>query len=98
MVKTAELRHFYLSSLSCPGTSIMRRMKPRQAILDTACITFLFLIPACSTPKESFPTQTALPATPTQTATIPPSPVPATPTPLTCLTEPGRVEQNVLPA
>ena len=78
----------------------MRRMKTRQAILFMACVPLLASLSACSPPKESLPTQTSLPATPTQTATISPSPVPVTPTPapLTCLTEAGRVEQNVLPA
>jgi enterochelin esterase-like enzyme len=72
-------------------------MKTRQAILFMACVPLFVSLSACSPPKESLPTQTSLPATPTQTATISPSPVPVTPTPapLTCLTEAGRVEQNV---
>src|SRR5258706_540588 len=97
----AELGHFYPSTLSRSGTSIMRRMKTRQAILFINSILLLITLSACSTSNELTPTQTAIPATltPTPTMTFTPSPVPATstPTPLTCLTESGEVKQGAIP-
>src|SRR5258706_808708 len=97
----AELGHFYPSTLSRSGTSIMRRMKTRQAILFINSILLLITLSACSTSNEVTPTQTAIPATLTSTPTMTftPSPVPATsiPTPLTCLTESGEVKQAAIP-
>jgi enterochelin esterase-like enzyme len=74
-------------------------MNTRQAILKTALLTLLIGLSACSTPTEIPATQTAIPfPTATATATFTPSPVPPTPTatPLTCLTEPGQVKQDVV--
>ena len=77
-------------------------MNTRQAILIMTCLSFLVGLSACSTPKAIIPTQTVLPpistAKSTETFTLTPSPVPptATPTPLTCLTENGKVKQDVV--
>src|SRR5258706_14337215 len=97
----AELGHFYPSTLSRSGTSIMRRMMTRQAILLINSILLLITLSACSTSNEVTPTKTATPATLTSAPTMhfTPSPVPATsiPTPLTCLTESGEVKQAAIP-
>jgi enterochelin esterase-like enzyme len=61
-----------------------------------ALLTTLY---ACSSVNQTIPTRTSLPPTPSQTpqATFTPSPVPTpTITPLTCLTNPGRVEEGSL--
>ncbi len=78
----------------------MRRMKTRQAIYTIIILTLLAGLSACSASNESIPTATLAPTlTPTVTATFTPSPIPptATPTPLTCLTQPGEVRQDVVP-
>ena len=77
----------------------MRRMNTRQAILKTALLPLLLGLSACSTPNESIPTPTSIPpplATPTNTRIPSPIPPTATPTPLTCLTEPGEVRQDII--
>jgi enterochelin esterase-like enzyme len=74
-------------------------MNTRQAILKTALLTLLLTLSACSSATEIPPTQTSVPSpTVTHTATFTPSPIPPTPTatPLTCLTEPGLVKQDVV--
>ena len=88
----------------------MRRMNTRQAISEAilriseailrtkriiTLLTLLAFITACSPSNQPTPTQTPIPSTPTPTQTITPSPVP-TSTPLTCASQPGRVEKGVL--
>lgn len=77
-------------------TSIMRRMNTRQAILLIICLPLLTGLSACSPTNEIFPTPSSIPPSPTIAATSTPSPTPP-PTPLTCLTQPGRVQQDVVP-
>jgi enterochelin esterase-like enzyme len=76
-------------------------MNTRQAILETAFLTLLIGLSACSTPTEIPPTSTAtqLPTATVIPSTFTPSPIPptATSTPLACLTEPGQVKQDVVP-
>jgi len=74
-------------------------MSTRQVILLTTYLSLLAGLSACSPLNGVSSTQTVIPLTATATATLPPSPVPATfmPTPLTCLTEPGLVKQDVVP-
>jgi enterochelin esterase-like enzyme len=76
----------------------MRRMSTRQVILLTTYLSLLTGLSACSPSNSISPTQTVVPSTATATATLPPSPIPATftPTPLTCLTQPGLVTQDVV--
>ena len=75
----------------------MRGMNTRQAKRYTATLlTLLIILAACAPSNQPSPTRTPLPPTQTITATASPSPVPATSTPLTCLTQPGRVEKGVL--
>ena len=70
-------------------------MKPLQR--------FLFLIPlltalwACAPSNEPMPTQTAIPAAPAKTPTPLPPTLTPTATSLGCLTQPGRVDQGVVP-
>jgi enterochelin esterase-like enzyme len=75
----------------------MRRMSNRQAKLFNSLTPLLLLIAACSTPTDISPTQTLTPPPP-PTATATPTPVPptATSTPLTCLTQPGTIEEGKL--
>jgi hypothetical protein len=79
----------------------MRRMSTRQVILHMTYVALLAGLSGClpSNGLQSVPTQTVISSTATATVTLPPSPVPATPTPtpLTCLTQPGLVEQDVVP-
>jgi enterochelin esterase-like enzyme len=74
-------------------------MNTRQAILKTALLSLLALLSACSSATEIPATQTSVPTpTGTHTATFTPSPIPPTPTatPLTCLTQPGQIKQDVV--
>ncbi len=75
----------------------MRRMITRQAIQHSAYFLLLITIfSACATSPQNIASQPALAVTPTvftTTATTVPSP---TPTPLTCLSEAGRVQQDVV--
>jgi enterochelin esterase-like enzyme len=79
----------------------MRRMNTRQVILLTTSLLFLIGLSAClsSNDMQSTPVPPVISPTATVTATLPPSPVPATftPTPLTCLTEPGLVKTDTVP-
>jgi enterochelin esterase-like enzyme len=60
-------------------------------------LTLLACITACAPSSQPLPTSTPLPPpTQTITATVTASPVPATSTPLTCLSQPGLVEEGVL--
>ena len=74
-------------------------MSTRQAILLTTYFALLAGLSACSPTNDIPATQTVVPPTATSTATFTPSPVPATftATPLTCLTQPGLVKQDVVP-
>lgn len=76
----------------------MRRMNTRQAVLFTAFLALLFGLSACSFSNERISTQTVVSPLPTETVTPSPSPVPVTltPTALTCLTQPGVVQQDVV--
>ncbi|HSA99251.1 MAG TPA: alpha/beta hydrolase-fold protein [Anaerolineales bacterium] len=77
-------------------------MKTRQARKRIAILlTFLTALYACSPVTQPIPTSTPFPPTASQTPlpTLTPSPAPtATATPLTCLTNPGRVEEGSLPS
>ena len=83
----------------------MRRMSTRQVILHMTYAALLAGLSGCSPSKGFSPTQTMVSSTATvavtatATDTLPPSPVPATPTltPLACLSEPGIVKQEVVP-
>jgi len=83
------------------GVSIMRGMITRQATKQTAMLlTFLAAFHACSPLNQPVLTQT--PTLPTSSPTRQHTPTPArptntpTPTPLVCLTQPGRVELGKL--
>ena len=78
----------------------MLGMNPRQAFPILIFISLLLGLSACSSPIEASPTPTYTAPPPPPTATLTPSPVPPTPTstPLTCLKQPGRVEQGVVTA
>ncbi len=73
-------------------------MNTRQAIHLTIYLLLLSGFSACSPSKDveaqTIPTVTAIP---TATATAVPTLIPPTPTPLTCLTEPGLIKQDVVP-
>lgn len=75
-------------------------MSTRQATCIAAVFALLLGLSACATPTEIPPTVTF--TAPPPTATVPPTPTiispTATPTPLTCLSQPGRVEQGVVNA
>lgn len=58
-------------------------------------LTLLAMLTACSPSNLPTPTRTPLPSTSTPTQTPTSSPVP-TSTPLTCLSQPGRVDKGVL--
>lgn len=58
-------------------------------------LTLLAILAACSPSNQPIPTRTPLPPTLAPTQTVTPSPVPSS-TPLTCLTQPGRVDKGVL--
>ena len=79
----------------------MREMNTRQAIIRTTILLSLLAgLYACSSSEQPIPTPTFVPptSTPEPTATFTPSPPTETPTPtpLTCLTQPGRVEEGLL--
>ena len=78
----------------------MLGMKTRQATkLLTFLLTLLVIITACSPANLPItsPTSTPLPVIAAKTPTpVPTFEIPATPTPLTCLTLPGRVEAGAL--
>lgn len=71
-------------------------MSTRQAKLFNIFTPLLLLIVACSAPTDLPPTPTF--TSPPPTATFTPTPVPptATSTPLTCLTQPGVIEEGTL--
>ncbi|HSO12827.1 MAG TPA: alpha/beta hydrolase-fold protein [Anaerolineales bacterium] len=76
-------------------------MSTRQAIIRMAILLSLLAgLVACSSSNQPLPTPTAIPptSTPEPTNTFTPSPPTETPspTPLTCLTQPGRVEEGLL--
>lgn len=81
----------------------MRMMNTRQAISEailrtillTSLLALLAAITACSPSNQQIPTSTNLPSTSTPpiTSTVTSTP---TATPLTCLTQPGRVEDGQL--
>ena len=79
----------------------MREMSTRQAIIRmTILLSLLAGLSACSPSEQPLPAPTAIPATPppkTISTSTPPYPteIPS-PTPLTCLTQPGRVEEGLL--
>ena len=77
----------------------MRRMSTRQVILLTTYLALLAGLSSCLPSKGGSATQTVIPSTATATVTPPPSPIPATftPTPLTCLSQPGLVNQDIVP-
>ena len=87
--------------MSIRVVSIMRRMSTRQAtILYIIIFTLLVGLIACSPVNQPLPTSTPLPPIsipqPADTYTpSPPTEIPTT-TPLTCLTQPGRVDSGVL--
>jgi enterochelin esterase-like enzyme len=74
-------------------------MNTRQAILLTTYAALLAGFSACSPTSSISSTPIIVLPSPTSAATLAPSPVPATATatPLTCLTEPGPVKQDVVP-
>jgi len=75
----------------------MRRMNTRQAISEAILLALLITITACSPSNQPLPTYTPVPLIPTQTATLTPPPaLTPTITPLTCLTNPGHLEQGSL--
>lgn len=76
----------------------MRRMSTRQAILLIASLTLLIGLSACSTSNEFIPTPTVTSPPPTAAVTFTPSPIPptSTPAPLTCLTQPGIIQRDVI--
>ncbi|MDP2777015.1 MAG: alpha/beta hydrolase-fold protein, partial [Anaerolineales bacterium] len=75
-------------------------MCTRQAILFVTYFTLLFGLSACAASNDtrSVPTQTVTSPPPTvnPTVTFTPSPIPPAPTPLTCLTQPGVIQQDVI--
>ena len=74
----------------------MRRMITRQAILFMTYASLLAGLSACSPSNDMIATQTVIPTTATLAVTSTPSPTPAIPTPLTCLTVPGLIKQDVV--
>ncbi len=79
----------------------MREMSTRQAIIRmTLLLSLLAGLPACSPSEQPLPTQAMIHATLTPKPINTPTPLPPTmtppPTPLTCLTQPGRVEEGLL--
>lgn len=74
-------------------------MSTRQAIIRmTTLLSLLAGLYACSPPNQPLPTPTFIPptSTPTLTFTPPPPTETPTPTPLTCLTQPGHVDEGIL--
>lgn len=76
----------------------MRRMINRQANFFVIFLALLLLISACSSSGEipATPTHTLPPPTPTSTFTPSPIPPTFTATPLTCLTQPGDINADVV--
>ena len=79
----------------------MREMSTRQAIIRmTLLLSLLAGLPACSPSEQPLPTPAMIHATLTPKPINTPTPLPPTmtppPTPLTCLTQPGRVEEGLL--
>ncbi len=76
----------------------MRRMNTRQAILAATCFFTLAGLSACSPSNDIAQAQSAPSQTATITVTPAPTPtsIPATPTPLSCLTSPGTIKQDVV--
>jgi len=75
----------------------MRRMITRQVILHMTYAAILAGLSACLPLNSISPTQIVAASIATATSAPLPSPVPATPAPLTCLTEPGLVKEDVAP-
>jgi enterochelin esterase-like enzyme len=75
-------------------------MNPRQAIPFFAALSLLLGLSACSSSSEISPTVTATLLPPPTPVPFTPSPIPptATPTALTCLTQPGVVLKDQVPA
>jgi len=76
----------------------MRRMNTRQAkMLLASMLVLIAVLTACSPQTLPIPTSTNLPPTTSPTATVIPTlALTPTPTPLTCLTQPGRIEDGSL--
>jgi len=76
----------------------MRRMITRQVILFMTYTSLLVGLSACLPSNGMIATQTVIPSTATaaRSATSTPSPIPAAPTPLTCLTSPGLIKQDIV--
>ena len=78
----------------------MRRMNTRQATIRRAILlTLLAFITACSSTNQPTPTLTPPTSTPPHTPTPTLTPMPeatATQTPVSCLTQPGKVEEGTL--
>ena len=77
----------------------MRRMNTRQAkTLLASLLALLTVLTACSPLPQPVSTAASLPSpAPSKTSTaLPATAIPLTPTPLACLTQPGRVEEGVL--
>jgi len=76
----------------------MRGMSPRQAKQIYIVLILALALSACSTSVEDSPTP---PPLPTSTLPLTPLPIPtlpsATPTPLTCLSQPGQVTTGSVP-
>jgi len=77
-------------------TSIMRRMKTRQAIYLLIIIPFLAGLFACSPSNQVEPTPSPIPSTPVPAPSSTPAPptLTSTPTPLGCLSGPGKLKEG----
>ena len=78
----------------------MRRMNTRQAeMLFASLLVCLMVTTACSPQNPPVPPRTSTnpPPVPSQTSTLAPTGTPSsTPTPLACLSQPGRIEEGSL--
>jgi enterochelin esterase-like enzyme len=75
----------------------MRRMNTRQAILTIISFWFLTGLPACSPSKNIVQAQAVTTPIATVPAALPtPTAIPATSTPLECLSAPGTIKQDVV--
>ena len=74
----------------------MRGMSSRQATRSVILLSLLFGLLACSPSEENFPTPTAIPS-PTSSPTPLPIVPTLTPTPLTCLSQPGQLRTGEVP-